>query len=218
MSFLTADSLEVTTKLPPASTLLLHNVSWAEYERLLATIPDSPNQRLSYDQGVLEIMTLSPRHESLKVLFSHLLSVLTSEFQLGFISLGSTTFKMPAEARGTQPDDCFYIRRAALVEDNETIDLAIDPGPDLVVEIDLSHPSLNKLPIYASLGVTEVWIYDGQMMRFLLLAGDDYIELEASDLFPFLTPEALTSFLAPRKLRDINKMKDAFREWVRAHK
>ncbi len=215
--FITADHLHLIATLPEDARLFLPNVPWAEYEYLLSQITDSSSIRLSYDQGRLEIMTLSPRHESLKVLFSHLLSVLTDELNLGFISLGSMTFKLPAAARGTEPDDCFYIRRAALVEDNETIDLAIDPAPDLVVEIDLSHPSLNKLPIYASLGVTEVWIYDGQEMRFYLLAEADYEEILTSDLFPFLTPSDLTNFLVPSKLRDINKMKNAFREWVQAH-
>ncbi len=215
---ITADHLHLITTLPEDARLFLPNVPWAEYEYLLSQITDSSSIRLSYDQGRLEIMTLSPRHESLKVLFSHLLSVLTSELKLGFISLGSMTFKLPEAARGTEPDDCFYIRRAALVEDKETIDLEIDPGPDLVVEIDLSHPSMNKLPIYASLGVTEVWIYDGQQMRFYLLAEEHYEEILTSDLFPFLAPDSLASFLTPGKIRDINKMTGAFRAWVQKHK
>ena len=215
---ITADHLQLITTLPEDARLFLPNVPWAEYEYLLSQITDSSSLRLSYDQGRLEIMTLSPRHESPRVLFTHLLSVLTSELKLGFISLGSMTFKLPAAARGTEPDDCFYIRRAALIEDKETIDLGIDPGPDLVVEIDLSHPLLNKLPIYASLGVTEVWIYDGQEMRFYLLAGKNYEEILTSDLFPFLAPGALTPFLTPGKLRDINKMTGAFRAWVQEHR
>ena len=215
---ITADHLHLIATLPEDARLFLPNVPWDEYEYLLSQITDNSSIRIHYDQGKLEIMTLSPRHESLKVLFTHLLSVLTREMKYGFISLGSTTFKLPDAARGTEPDDCFYIRRAALVEDKETIDLEIDPGPDLVVEIDLSHPSMNKLPIYASLGVTEVWIYNGQQMRFYLLAGEEYEETSTSDLFPFLAPDSLTPFLTPGKIRDINKMTEAFRKWVQEHR
>jgi Uma2 family endonuclease len=214
----TITHLEFMTAMPAGSRLFLPNVSWADYEYLLGEITDNSPVRLSYDQGELEFMTLSPQHESLKVLFSHLLSILTDELGLGIISLGSTTFKLPEVARGTEPDDCFYIRRAAAIEGNETIDLAIDPGPDLVIEVDLSHPSLNKMPIYASLDVTELWRFDGQILHFYLLSNGDYQESSSSDLFPFLTPKVLCDFLLPGKLRDINKMKKIFREWVRTNK
>ena len=215
---LTVDHLQFITSLPAGVRMLVPNVPWADYEYLLGEITDSSQVRLHYDQGELEIMTLSPQHESLKVLFLHLLLVLTDELELGFIGLGSTTFKLPDVARGTEPDDCFYIRRAAMIEGNETIDLTTDPGPDLVIEVDLSHPSFNKMPIYASLDVTELWRYDGKAMRFYLLTDGEYKEITSSDLFPFLTPQTLNSFLQPGKLRDIIKMTKAFRQWVRENK
>ena len=76
MNVQTSSLLETIETLPASSTLLLHEVSWAEYEDLLALLPDNPRFRLSYDQGTLQIMTLSPRHERLKSLFAHLLAVL----------------------------------------------------------------------------------------------------------------------------------------------
>lgn len=215
---LSVSHLEFMATVPAGARLLLPNIPWTDYEYLLGEITDSSQVRLHYDQGNLEIMTLSPLHESIKVLFSHLLSVLTDELDFGLISLGSTTFKLPAVARGTEPDDCFYIRRAAAIEGNITIDLTVDPGPDLVIEVDLSHPSLNKMPIYASLDVTELWRYDGTALHFYLLNNGTYDEIFSSDLFPFLTPQALSQFLEPGKFRDINKMTKNFREWVRANK
>lgn len=210
--------LEFMAEMPPGSRLQLPNVSWIDYEYLLGEINDSSCVRISYDKGGLELMTLSPKHEIIKVLFTHILSVLTEELGMALISLGSTTFKLPTEARGTEPDDCFYIRRAELIEEKETIDLSLDPGPDLVLEVDLSHPSLDKFPIYASLDVTEIWRYDGESIHFYLLTNGAYDEIPSSDLFPFLTPKTLSEFLLPGKLRDINKLKKAFREWVNATK
>ena len=55
MNVQTSSLFETMETLPANSTLLLHEVSWAEYEDLLALLPDTPRFRLSYDQGTLEI-------------------------------------------------------------------------------------------------------------------------------------------------------------------
>ena len=88
MSVQTTSLFEIIEALPASSTLLLHEMSWEEYETLLALVPDNPRFRLSYDQGTLEIMTLSSRHERLKALFTPLLTVLTEELNLNLVGLG----------------------------------------------------------------------------------------------------------------------------------
>ncbi len=215
---ITADHLHLIATLPEDARLFLPNVPWAEYEYLLSQITDSSSIRLSYDQGKLEIMTLSPRHENIKIFFGHLLFALTEALDMKMIGLGSTTFKLPTAARGTEPDDCYYIRRAELIEDQAELDLAIDPGPDLVLEIDLTHPSLDKMPIYASLGVLELWRYDGERMHFYLLVGEQYQEIDSSDLFPFLTATQLTQFIPTTKYRNLIPLIQAFRQWIALHK
>src|ERR1041385_2476643 len=107
MNVQTHSLLETMETLPANSTLLLHEVSWAEYEDLLALLPDTPRFRLSYDQGTLEIRTLSPRHERLKSLFTPLLTVLTEELNLNLVGLGSPTFRRVEAASGLAPDDCY---------------------------------------------------------------------------------------------------------------
>jgi Uma2 family endonuclease len=215
---ITADQLDVIATFPPGSSIVMPDVPWEEYEHLLTQLADNPRFRLSYDQGRLEIMTLSPRHENIKTLFSHILLVLVEALDLKIISLGSTTFTMPETVRGTEPDDCFYIRRAELIEGKETIDLSLDPGPDLVVEVDITHPSLDKLLIYAGLSVTEVWRHDGEKVTFHLLSGAECHPIANSDLFPFLSSQTLTEFLQQGKFRDIFPMVKAFRAWVNANK
>lgn len=215
---ITVDQLDVIATLPPGSRIQMPDVSWDDYQNLLTQLPDNARFRLSYDQGRLEIMTLSPRHENIKTLFSHILLVLVEALDLKLISLGSTTFTMPEAVRGTEPDDCFYIRRAELIEGKETIDLAVDPGPDLVVEVDISHPSLDKFPIYAGLSVLEVWRHDGERVTFYQLNGNEYQIIPNSDLFPFLSAQTLTGFLQQGKFRDVLQMVKAFRDWVSANK
>jgi Uma2 family endonuclease len=218
MSVQTSSLYEIIATLPDSSTLLLHEVSWEEYEAILALLPDNPRFRLSYDQGTLQIMTLSPRHERLKSLFAHLLAVLTEELGLNLVGLGSTTFRRAAAARGTEPDDCYYIQQAERMAGLDTIDLTTDPPPDLVVEVDISHPSLDKFPIYASLRVPEVWRHNGDTLQFFRLTGERYTQTPASGLFPFLPAEVLAGFVQQGLASGIIPMVRAFRSWVRTHR
>jgi len=217
MNVQTSSLLETIETLPASSTLLLHEVSWAEYEDLLALLPDHPRFRLSYDQGTLEIMTLSPRHERLKSLFAHLLAVLTEELNLNLVGLGSTTFRLAEAARGLEPDDCYYIQQAERMVGQDTIDLATDPPPDLVVEVDISHPSLDKFPICASLRVPEVWRHNGDTLQFFRLVEERYTQTPASGLFPLLPAEVLAGFVQQGREHGIIPMIRAFRDWMRAH-
>jgi hypothetical protein len=50
------------------------------------------------------------------------------------------------------------------------------------------------------------------------LSGQNYVEVETSDLFPFLTPQALESFLDQDYIQGFNDVKRKFRKWVQAHK
>ena len=218
MSVQTTSLFEIIEALPASSTLLLHEMSWEEYETLLALVPDNPRFRLSYDQGTLEIMTLSSRHERLKALFTPLLTVLTEELNLNLVGLGSTTFRLAEAARGLEPDDCYYIQQAERIIGRDTIDLTTDPPPDLVVEIDISHPSLDKFPIYASLRVPEVWRHDGATLQFFYLRDGQYTQTLESHLFPLLPAAVLTRFVQQGVEQGIIPMVRAFREWVRAQR
>ena len=218
MNVQTSSLFETMETLPVNSTLLLHEVSWAEYEDLLALLPDTPRFRLRYDQGTLEIMTLSPRHERLKSLFTPLLTVLTEELNLNLVGLGSTTFRRIEAARGLEPDDCYYIHQAERMASQDIIDLATDPPPDLVVEVDITHPSLDKLPIYASLRVPEVWRHDGDTLQVFHLRGEQYIQMPTSSVFPWLPAEVLARFVQQGNEHGIIPMVRAFRNWVRTHR
>jgi hypothetical protein len=85
---------------------------------------------------------------------------------------------------GAQPDGCFYIQHAAEVIGKRQLDLTIDPPPDIVVEVDLSTDSRGKFSRYATLGVPELWRYDGQRLTMYYLTGAEYTEASASLAFP----------------------------------
>jgi Uma2 family endonuclease len=212
------DYLTLIEALPPGAVLTLNNVAWEEYDALLHELIEQTHLRLTYDQGTLEIMTLSPEHERISDFFPHLILVLAQACRLNFIGCRSTTFRKQQKAKGTEPDDCYYFRDFKRIAGKKTIDLSVDPPPDLVFEVDISHQSISKFPIYASIGVPELWRYAGEKMRFYRLAGEDYVEITRSDLFPFLTPETLRTFLQRGEAEGTVVMVNEFSKWVRKHK
>lgn len=190
-----ADALKSPRK---EQKVLLRNVSWKTYGRLIAEREERPAPRFFYDQGVLEIVSPSKWHESVGGIVASLVKELAVEFDLDVEGAGSTTFRREDVDRGFEPDECFYFRNIERVRGKANIDLdAGDPPPDLVFEVDVTGPSLDKLPIYAQLGVLEVWRYAGGRTEMLVLgkAGDAYETATASTVLPPLTSDVLARFV-----------------------
>jgi Uma2 family endonuclease len=141
--------------------------------------------------------------------------LLAEEMVLNIESLGSTTLKRPDLLKGFEPDSCFYIQHAEAIRDNEEIDLTVDPLPDLVIEIDITSPSLDKFPLSAAVGVSEVWRYDGTHVTIYRLAGEHYGEISHSVILPLLTNEHATRFLGERKQVPSMVWLRAVRAWAR---
>ncbi len=180
---------------PPEQRVVLRNVSWETYERLLAENLDCSSPRFTYDRGVLEIMSPSAEHEWYNRLISDLVKLLARELRVDILDLGSTTFEREDAERGFEPDSCFYVRHAPQVRGKERIDLAIDPAPDIVVEVVVTHPALSKFPICAKFGVPEIWSYDGSRLFMYRLTASGYADVPSSQVLPELKAVELTEFL-----------------------
>lgn len=200
----------------PDGYIVLRDISWPTYEALLKDLSGHPGVRVAYDRGSLEIMSPSKLHERLKKLLAQVLEILTLELNIRRQSAGSTTWKRSDLARGIEADECYYISTVARVRDKDRADLTVDPPPDLAIEVDLQTPDLDKLSIYAALGVPEVWKYDGHQLRVHVLQPDGrYLEVEQSPSFPFLPLDQLARFLS--RARDVDEVEllREFRDWVR---
>lgn len=215
MSTHTANYLDVIDRLPTGATLLLRHIDWDEYEQLLDDLAERPNLRVSYDQGRLEIMSPLPEHEKVKGVIHDLARILSEELSIPLEMLGSTTYRRELKAKGAEPDESFYVQNAAAIIGKRKIDLNVDPPPDIVVEIDLTHESLSKFPIYAALGVPEIWHYNGERAQVYNLVGEDYIEASASCFFAVITAELLAEFIERSKQEGQSAALAAFRQLVR---
>ena len=135
--------MPMTTIAPPEQRVILENVSWETYERLLAESIDSVGTRFTYDEGALEIMVGSIAHENPNRTLAQLVEIVAEETDRDLHRAGSTTFKRKDLAKGFEPDSCFYIGHAQEARGREELDLVTDPPPDLVIEVDITRSSLN---------------------------------------------------------------------------
>jgi Uma2 family endonuclease len=210
--------LDAITCLPAGGRLIVYDIRWEEYEQILAHLRDSSHFRISYDQGRLEIMTPSARHEKYKNLLHDLVLILSDELDREILSYGSTTLSLKRRGKGVEGDDCFYIEHASNLGEKDQIDLTRDPPPDLVIEIDLTHESSSKLAIYAELGVPEIWRFDGNKCQIWQLIEQAYIPAAFSLAFPFLAGEDLAEFVTNSETQGRKQARHAFRAWVRKTK
>jgi Uma2 family endonuclease len=187
---------------PAEQHIVLENITWDVYESILAAHRDRSVPRFTYDRGSLEIMSPSPEHERLKHVVALFVEVVAEELSINVEGLGSTTFRREDLQRGFEPDACFYVQNAGRVRGKTELDLTVDPPPDIVIEIDLTSPSLAKFPIFAQLGVPEVWRYNGRRWQIFRRRDATYVEPAESLALPGLTAEMLTDFLAESRTLD----------------
>jgi Uma2 family endonuclease len=128
---------------------------------------------------------------------------------------GQMTFKSSLLKRGLEPDNCFWIQgddpaRGA----TEWID-GVHRAPDLAIEITVSRGVVNRLEIFAKLGVPELWVFDGTDLQALERVNDEtYRPIERSIAFPFLTLDSLVPFLLADATTRQNTILKQFLAWV----
>ena len=195
--------------------VLLENISWQLFQMLLDAMGENRANRLTYDRGMLEIMTPLMPHEHYNRLIEAMIRILAEELNLNIKSVGSMTCNRQDLARGIEPDSSYYILNEPLMRGKTELDLSQDPPPDLVLEVDLTSPSLNKMSIYASLGVPEFWRYYRSELEIYQLQNEQYIRLANSPTFANLPLTEIEGFLAQStQIGELAVMR-AFRGWVR---
>lgn len=168
---------------------LLTNISWQTYERLLEEIGDRPI-RLTYNRGTLKITSPSSQHEIIKRFIGRLIEKYCFSRRIPLRAVGSTTQRKRIREQGLEPDECYYIHNEPAVRTKLDLDFNVDPPPDLAVEVDISRSSIDRLAIYAGLGVPEIWRYDDGRVHVLQLgANGEYAEPQRSLNLPDLSIE-----------------------------
>jgi Uma2 family endonuclease len=204
--------------LAPTETknVILNNLSWHTFESILQETGSNRHNRFTYDQGKLEIMTPLMPHEHNNRLLQNLVFALVDELNFNIKSTGSLTCKREDLAKGVEPDSSFYIQNEPIMRNKQSLDLTQDPPPDLVIEVDYTSASIDKLPIYLALGVPEVWRYDSLVMQIYHLSHGKYELCNDSPTFANLPlnreiPRFLSQSLEVGEVAMIRN----FRSWIK---
>jgi len=163
---------------------MLLNVSWKEYV-LMRDLLDGPAIRMTYARGVLELMSPSREHEVWKTNIARFVEMFAYVRGIDLRGYGSTTFKQEAKERGAEPDECYLVGKT-LVD-----------YPEIVLEVVHTTPLVDKLEIYASFGVAEVWVFrEGRFaLHALDVASGRYVARTTSALLPGLDFDALARYV-----------------------
>ncbi len=210
---------EIVSQLPQDASVTFRDVSWEEYEELLEQVGEAPGLRITYNSGSLQAMTISPEHEKYAFFINSLIAGIRLRLKIDILAFGSSTMRKRRKSKGGEPDGCFYIQTAALIGNRIHLDFETDPPPDIVVEIDVHHDSRGKFPVYAALGVPEIWRYDGESMTIHHLSDDgqeQYFVQETSDALPMLTARLLTETIERMRTDGELIALLAFDEWLQS--
>ena len=183
---------------------LLNDVPWWTYVALRDALEGS-SVRMTFLEGVLELMSPSELHEEDSNLIARLLEAWADEVDVDLRSFGSATFRREAGRRGLEPDKCYTLGPKLK-----------DAPPQLAIEVIISNPLVDKLEVYAGLGVAEVWLWRSTARGFVVhrLAGASYAVSERSELLPTLDLALLASFVRPGESH--TALVKAFRAAMRA--
>src|SRR5436190_11026980 len=190
---------EIVSQLPQDASVTFRDVSWDKYEELLEQVGEAPGLRISYDNGSLRVMTISAEHEKYALFINSLIAGIRLRLRMDILAFGSATMRKPRRSAGHEPDACFYVQTAPLIGNKIQLDFETDPPPDIVVEVDVHHDSRSRFPVYARLGVPEIWRYDGKAMTIYNVSdegdGPQYVAGDTSTGLPMLSAQLLTEMI-----------------------
>ena len=181
----------------PETRTVLENVRWETFielaEQRRGSVP-----RMTFDEGVLELMSPRRQHENIGCLIGRLVETYTEVLGIEVQSVASTTFKRKDLQKAFEADESYYIEHAEQIRPKVEIDLMIDPPPDLVIEVEITSSAIRKLKLFAAMGVPEVWRHDGDQLQMLCLRRGQYQSIASSQALPGLTAATIDAILEKR--------------------
>lgn len=209
--------LEEVIGIPPTligeKRMSFRGLDWKAFKQIQSLLTDHTRARFSYDNGVLEITKPLESHERSARLIELFIRILIVEMGMMVKTMGSTTLDREDMLKSAEPDNGYYIQNYEQVADR-TVNLNVDPAPDLVVEVDITHTDLNKNVLYAGIGVPEFWRFNGRVWTIFKLVDSVYVECDRSPTFPTIEKAKLYEFLEAAFRNEV-AAEINLRQWVR---
>ena len=207
----------------PDHRVMIKDVDWTFYEQLVDSIPPRVHIHVDYDGKDLEIMSPGPFHDGSRKLLGQLVEAVAQVLRIPYKSLGQTTWKRQAIARGLESDECYILEpnklaAVAQAKARKSMNIADYPNPDLSIEVDISPPRIDRAGIYAALRVAEIWRFDGETEQVIIerLSEDgSYHAVDESGLLP-IRAEEVRRWVVEEDSDDEAAWAERLRAWVAA--
>lgn len=177
--------------------IVLENVSW-EIFVALADERRGSVPRLSYNEGVLEMMSPKRKHENISCLLGRMIEANSEIRGIEILSVASVTVKRSDLKKAYEADESYYVTNIDKVLAKEELDFEVDPPPDLVIEVELTSSAIDKLELFAAMQVREVWRHDGTSVQFYRLSNGRYDCIAESTELPGLSSDLINRYLDQR--------------------
>ena len=138
--------------------------TWEQFKLLEQGLDGLTGLRLFYFDGKVEILMPGRNHELFKKIIAVLIEAFLFDRDIEFEALGSMTRKAEGLASG-EPDESYQIGEFTLV-----------------LEVIFTRSSLNKLALYATLGIHEVWFWEDGVLKISHLRGGAYEDASHSQI------------------------------------
>ena len=195
----------------PENRMVLDNVAWETYVAL-ADQRSGSVPRMTYDNGVLEMMSPKREHESIGRIIGRIVETYSELMDIEIISVASVTVKRSDLSKAFEADESYYVTHAAQLLGKKEMDFEVDPPPDLVIEVELTSSTIKKMQLFAAMHVLEVWRHDGESLQMYRLLDGAYQGIESSLQLPGLTAQRINETLAQRDSIGETKLIQGFRK------
>jgi Uma2 family endonuclease len=148
--------------------LLTLPATWEGFKLVQQGLQTSPGARLSFYDGVIEILMPGELHEIFAHIIGYLVTTFLTEKGIAFVP----TRQKDQEREGlasVQADESYCLGRSK-------------PIPDLSIEVVFTSGGISKLARYQVLGVPEVWFWQDGTFMLYQLGADGYQQIERSQL------------------------------------
>ncbi len=178
-------------------------MTWDDYRRFDAHFEKLGFGRVSFFDGILEIMALSELHETIRATLEWLIQNYAIWQGMKIHTKGQATIGSRRKNAGKEPDGSFWFGRIP------------EPGEpaDLVLEIVVSSPpGIDKLIFFARFAIPELWIWENERIQIHVLKkdGKGYKRAKRSQVFPDLDLAVLERCaLLPELGQAVQEFRDA---------
>jgi Uma2 family endonuclease len=176
--------------------VVLHDVDWLGYSRLLQIRGDRSVPRMIYLDGSVEFVSPSYPHEAATSRLGRLVATIAEELEIEYAATRSTTFRRRRKRGGVEGDESYYFENAPALKGKTEINLRVDPPPDLAIEVVHAHSAELAIEVYRRFRVHEVWVWEAGQLRILVLQENGkYAESSPSRVFPFVSAAEIAGWI-----------------------